>query len=46
MDFSLELATEVLRRTPGALKVMLSDISEDWTTGAESPAAWCSLSSP
>jgi hypothetical protein len=30
MDFSLELGTEVLRRTPVALQAMLSDLSEYW----------------
>jgi uncharacterized damage-inducible protein DinB len=40
MDFSLELGTEVLRRTPDALQAMLSDLSEDWITGDEGPGTW------
>jgi uncharacterized damage-inducible protein DinB len=40
MDFSLELAKEVLRGTPDALQAMLSDLSEDWITGDEGPDTW------
>jgi hypothetical protein len=40
MDFSLELGTEVLRRTPDALRAMLSDLSVDWLTGDEGPDTW------
>lgn len=40
MDFSLELSKEVLRRTPDALRTMLSDLSEDWTKGDEGPGTW------
>ena len=40
MDFSLELGKEVLRRTPDALRAMLSDLPEDWITGNEAPGAW------
>jgi hypothetical protein len=40
MDFSLELGKEVLRRTPDALRAMLSDLSEDWITGDEGPDTW------
>jgi hypothetical protein len=40
MEFSLELGTEVLRRTPGALRAMLSDLPEDWIGGDEGPDTW------
>lgn len=40
MDFSLEQGTEVLRRTPDALRAMLSGLSEDWVTGDEGPGTW------
>jgi hypothetical protein len=40
MDFSLELGTEVLRRTPDALRAMLSGLSEDWIAGDEGPGTW------
>lgn len=40
MEFSLEQGEEVLRRTPIAVRAMLSGLSDDWTTGAEGPGAW------
>ena len=40
MDFSLQLGTEVLRRTPDALQAMLSGLSEDWIAGNEGPDTW------
>jgi hypothetical protein len=40
MDFSLELGMDVLRRTPEVLRVMLSDLSDTWTTGDEGPGTW------
>jgi uncharacterized damage-inducible protein DinB len=40
MDFSLELGTDVLRRTPDALRTMLSGLSDDWITGDEGPDTW------
>jgi hypothetical protein len=40
MDFSLEVGTEVLRRTPESLRAMLSGLSEDWTSGDEGPGTW------
>jgi DinB superfamily len=40
MDFSLDLGKEVLRRTPDALRAMLSDLSGDWTAGDEGPDTW------
>lgn len=40
MDYSLELGTEVLRRTPQALRAMLSGLSGDWIAGDEGPGTW------
>jgi hypothetical protein len=40
MDFSLERGTEVLRRTPDALRAMLSDLPAAWITGNEGPDTW------
>ena len=40
MDFSLELGKEVLHRTPGVLRAMLADLSDQWTTAAEGPDSW------
>ena len=40
MEFSLELGTEVLRRTPDALHGMLADLSEGWIAGDEGPDTW------
>jgi uncharacterized damage-inducible protein DinB len=40
MDFSLELGTELLRRTPAVLRAALSDLPDDWTTSDEGPGTW------
>ena len=40
MDFSLELGTEVLRRTPDVLHALLTGLSDDWTSGDEGPDTW------
>jgi hypothetical protein len=40
LNFSLELAKEVLRGTPEGLRAMLSDLSEHWITGDEGPDTW------
>jgi len=40
MDFDVESAREVLRRTPHALRAMLADLPEDWLQGREAPDAW------
>jgi hypothetical protein len=40
LDFSLEQAGDVLHRTPGTLRAMLSGLSEAWVDGADSPEAW------
>jgi DinB superfamily len=40
MDFSLELGTEVLRRTPAVLQALLVGLSDDWTGGNEGPDTW------
>ena len=40
MDFSLEHGTEVLARTPDALRGMLGGLSDDWVSGDEGPGTW------
>jgi len=40
MDFSLQLATDLLHRTPDVLHAMLADLTEDWLTGDEGPGTW------
>jgi uncharacterized damage-inducible protein DinB len=40
VDFSLELAKEVLRRTPASLHALLAGLSEDWLAGDEGPGTW------
>jgi hypothetical protein len=37
MDFDLALSIEVLARTPGALKALLSGLAEPWVRGTEGP---------
>jgi hypothetical protein len=37
MEFSLDLAIDVLRRTPGTLGALLQDIPEAWAHGTEGP---------
>jgi hypothetical protein len=40
MDFSLELGKEMLQRTPGVLRAMLTDLSDQWTSADEGPDTW------
>lgn len=40
MDYSLELATPVLRQTPLVLKAMLASLPDQWTSHSEGPDAW------
>src|SRR3954453_9912461 len=40
MEFDVESAREVLRRTPQVLHVMLADLPDEWLHGRESPDAW------
>lgn len=37
MDFNLDLAMEVLRRTPGTLRALLQEVGESWARGNEGP---------
>jgi hypothetical protein len=37
MEFSLDLAIDILRRTPGTLRALLQDIAEPWAHGNEGP---------
>jgi uncharacterized damage-inducible protein DinB len=40
MEFSLERGKEVLRGTPGALRSMLSGLSDPWISSDEGPGTW------
>ena len=40
MDFSLDVAVEVLTRTPATLRTMLNGLSSPWTSGNEGPDTW------
>jgi hypothetical protein len=40
MDFSLDLALEVLSRTPATLRTMLYGLPSPWTVGNEGPDTW------
>jgi DinB family protein len=40
MDLSLDAAMEVLTRTPGTLRAMLSGLPPTWTGGNEGPETW------
>jgi hypothetical protein len=40
MEFQLDKAKEVLRRTPGTLNALLSDLPDDWVLANEGPETW------
>ena len=40
MDFQLDDALPVLRRTPDVLRALLADLSAQWTTATEGPDTW------
>lgn len=40
MNYSLNLASQVLRATPPTLEALLSDLSDDWTHESEGSGAW------
>src|SRR5207247_8818467 len=40
LEFSLDLALEVLTRTRGTLKTMLDGLPAPWTVGTEGPDTW------
>lgn len=40
MEFQLEQAIEVLKRTPATLNALLSGLPAEWTTGNEGPDTW------
>jgi uncharacterized damage-inducible protein DinB len=40
IEFSLDRAQEVLRRTPDALRSMLTGLSDGWIAGHEGPGTW------
>lgn len=37
MEFSLDLAIDLLRRTPATLRALLEDVAEPWAHGTEGP---------
>jgi len=40
MKYSLDLASQVLRKTPLILEALLCELSEEWTYESEGPGAW------
>ena len=40
MEFQLEQATEILRRTPATLDSLLRHLPEEWTLATEGPETW------
>lgn len=40
MEFQLEQAINILRRTPEALRALLEDLPEKWAAGNEGPDTW------
>src|SRR6476660_6800145 len=40
MDFDLSDAMNVLRRTPAAVRVILTDVPDGWLRGSEGPDTW------
>jgi hypothetical protein len=40
MDFSIELSTDLLGRTPDVLRRLLSDLAEEWVMGDEGADTW------
>jgi hypothetical protein len=40
MDFQLDDALPVLRRTPAVLRALLADLPDDWARATEGPGTW------
>src|SRR5688572_7416891 len=40
MEFQLEQATEILRRTPATLNALLRHLPKEWTLATEGPETW------
>jgi DinB superfamily len=40
MEFQIEQATEILRRTPATLNALLRDLPEGWILATEGPESW------
>jgi hypothetical protein len=40
MEFQLDQAREILRRTPSTLKALLSDLPDEWVLSSDSPDSW------
>ncbi len=43
MDFDLATGTAILRRTPGALRAMLTGLPSSWIDATEGPETWSPL---
>lgn len=41
MEYQLDHAKEVLRRTPGTLNALLADLPDEWVMANEGPDTWC-----
>jgi hypothetical protein len=40
MDFEISRSLEILERTPGVLRAMVENISDEWTSRNEGPNTW------
>src|ERR687896_506191 len=40
MDFQLDHATDILRRTPATLSALLQDVPDEWLFSNEGPETW------
>ena len=40
MDYQLDTAVPLLRRTPAVLRALLGDLPDEWTTAIEGPGTW------
>jgi uncharacterized damage-inducible protein DinB len=40
MDYQIDEATAILRRTPTTLRALLQELPEEWTKGTPGPDAW------
>ena len=40
MEFTVECGEDILRRTPAALRALLSDLTDDWTAADEGTGTW------
>jgi hypothetical protein len=40
MNFTIQNSIQILERTPGVLKALLQNISDDWTLNNEGEKTW------